>query len=101
LSQAASASSDAISSSIWRSSGCRSDFLENASGLSPEKGHGMPEVTIELLEGRTLEQKRGLVKDMTEAVVRNCGVQPEDVTIIIHDNLKSDKAKAGKLFSDS
>ena len=34
----------------------------------------MPEVTIELLEGRTLEQKRGLVRDMTEAVVRNCAV---------------------------
>jgi 4-oxalocrotonate tautomerase len=65
-----------------------------------KKGQGMPEVTIELLEGRTLEQKRGLVRDMTEAVVRNCGVQPEDVTIIIHDNLKSDKAKAGKLFAD-
>jgi len=61
----------------------------------------VPEVTIELLEGRTLEQKRGLVRDMTEAIVRNCNVQPEDVTIIIHDNLKSDKAKAGKLFSDA
>ena len=38
---------------------------------------------------------------MTEAVVRNTGVKPEDVTVIIHENLKSDKAKAGKLFSDS
>ena len=65
------------------------------------KGRSMPEVTIELLEGRTLDQKRGLVRDMTEAIVRNCGVKPEDVTIIIHDNLKSDKAKAGKLFSDA
>ena len=60
----------------------------------------MPEVTIELLEGRTLDQKRGLVKDMTDAVVRNCGVQHGDVTIIIHENLRSDKAKACKLFSD-
>jgi 4-oxalocrotonate tautomerase len=60
----------------------------------------MPEITIELLEGRTLEQKRGLVSEMTEVVVRNCGVQPEDVTIIIHDNPRSDKAKAGKLFAD-
>jgi 4-oxalocrotonate tautomerase len=60
----------------------------------------MPEITIELLEGRTLEQKRGLVSEMTEVVVRNCGVQPEDVTIIIHDNPRSDKAKAGKLLAD-
>ncbi len=60
----------------------------------------MPLIEVRMFEGRTLEQKRGLVRDMTEAVVRNCGVKPEDVTIIIHDNLKSDKAKAGKLFSD-
>jgi 4-oxalocrotonate tautomerase len=60
----------------------------------------MPEITIEILEGRTLEQKRGLVREMTDVVVRNCGVRPEDVTIIIHDNPRSDKAKAGKLFSD-
>ena len=58
----------------------------------------MPEVTIGLLEGRTLEQKRGLVRDMTEAVVRNCGVRPEDVTIIIHDNLKSDSQSRQALF---
>jgi 4-oxalocrotonate tautomerase len=61
----------------------------------------MPEVTIELLEGRTLEQKRGLVRDMTDAVVRTTGVKAEDVTVIIHENLRSDKAKAGKLFSDA
>jgi 4-oxalocrotonate tautomerase len=60
----------------------------------------MPEVTIEILDGRTLDQKRGLVRDMTDAIVRNTGVQPEDVTIIIHENLKSDKAKAGQLFAD-
>ena len=33
----------------------------------------MPEVVVYILEGRTLEQKRGLVKDITEAVVKNAG----------------------------
>lgn len=60
----------------------------------------MPEVTIELLEGRSLDQKRRLVREITDAVVRNCGVTPGDVTVIIHDNLKSDKGRGGKLFLD-
>ena len=33
----------------------------------------MPEVVVYILEGRTLEQKRGLVKDITDAVVKNAG----------------------------
>ena len=33
----------------------------------------MPEVVVYILEGRTLEQKRGLVKDITAAVVKNGG----------------------------
>ncbi len=37
----------------------------------------MPEVVVYLLEGRTLEQKRGLVKDITAAVVKNAAVPPE------------------------
>ena len=60
----------------------------------------MPEVTIELAEGRSLEQKRGLVRDITEAVVKNCGVDREAVIVIIHENPKTDKAKGGVLFSD-
>ena len=60
----------------------------------------MPEVTIELAEGRSLEQKRGLVRDITEAVVKNCGVDREAVVVIIHENPKTDKAKGGVLFGD-
>ena len=40
---------------------------------------GMPEVIIELAQGRSLDQKRALVKDITDAVVRNCGVSPDAV----------------------
>ena len=31
----------------------------------------MPEVVVYLLEGRTLDAKRSLVKDITDAVVEN------------------------------
>ena len=61
---------------------------------------GMPEVIIELAQGRSLHQKRALVKDITDAVVRNCQVSPDAVTVIIHENPKTDKAKGGVLFSE-
>ena len=31
----------------------------------------MPEVVVYLLEGRSLEQKRGLVKDITQAPIKS------------------------------
>ncbi|MGP0090355.1 MAG: tautomerase family protein [Xanthobacteraceae bacterium] len=60
----------------------------------------MPEILVYLVQGRTLEQKRGLVKDITDAVVRNCAVPKEAVTIQIVEAPKTDKAKGGVLFSE-
>ena len=61
----------------------------------------MPTVVIEALEGRTVEQKRGLVKDITEAVCKNFKVNPDAVTILIHELKRENHGKAGKLTSDS
>ena len=60
----------------------------------------MPEVIVELAQGRTVEQKRALVREITRAVVENCNVEAEAVTVIIHESLLTDKAKGGVLFSD-
>ncbi|MFC2071480.1 4-oxalocrotonate tautomerase family protein [Chloroflexota bacterium] len=60
----------------------------------------MPLVTVKVTEGKTIEQKRGLVKDITEAVVKNFGVKPSAVTIDIVDYSRDNLAKEGKLFSD-
>ena len=60
----------------------------------------MPEVIIELAEGRSVDQKRALVKDITAAVVKHAEVSPDAVTVIIHENPKTDKAKGGVLFSE-
>jgi len=60
----------------------------------------MPEVIIELAEGRTIDQKRRLVREITRVVVETCEVQAEQVTVIIHENPKTDKAKGGVLFAD-
>jgi 4-oxalocrotonate tautomerase len=60
----------------------------------------MPLVTISADEGRTIEQKRGLVKDITEAVCKNFNVKPEAVIIQIVEGKKGNRAKGGKLAID-
>lgn len=60
----------------------------------------MPEVVVYLLEGRTLEQKRGLIKDITAAVVKNAGAQADAVTVSLVETPKTAKGKGGVLFSE-
>jgi 4-oxalocrotonate tautomerase len=60
----------------------------------------MPEIYVYAVEGRTIDQKRSLVKDITEAVVRNFKVTPEAVMVQIMESPKDSKAKGGFLFSD-
>jgi phenylpyruvate tautomerase PptA (4-oxalocrotonate tautomerase family) len=52
----------------------------------------MPEVVVYLLEGRSLDQKRGPVEDITQAVVKNAGTTADQVTVsLVRDsqNFKS------------
>ncbi|ODA41272.1 2-hydroxymuconate tautomerase [Desulfosporosinus sp. BG] len=60
----------------------------------------MPIVHVELLEGRTLTQKRLLVEKVTQAIVEATGAPAERVSIIIRDMPKENYANAGKLASD-
>ena len=60
----------------------------------------MPTVHIHLLEGRTTEQKRALVKSVTAAVVESVNTTPEQVKIILHDMKREDYAVAGQLYID-
>ena len=39
----------------------------------------MPEIYVHAVEGRTLDQKRALVRDITAAVVKNFNVEPDSV----------------------
>ncbi|MDT1958618.1 4-oxalocrotonate tautomerase [Carnobacterium divergens] len=55
----------------------------------------MPFVHIELIEGRSKEQKENLVKEVTEAVVRNTGAAGENVHVILQEMKASDYAKNG------
>lgn len=60
----------------------------------------MPIVQVELLEGRTLAQKRLLVEKVTQAIVESTGAPAERVSIIIREMTKENYANAGKLASD-
>ena len=60
----------------------------------------MPVVTIEMWEGRSVSQKRELVRAMTKAMVDIAGVSPENLHIIIRDVPKTNWARNGVLSSD-
>ena len=60
----------------------------------------MPEIYVHAVKGRTLDQKRALVKDITDAVVKNFEVNPEAVVVQIVEAKKTDKMKGGLLFSE-
>ena len=61
----------------------------------------MPLVTIKIIEGRTVEQKRGMARDVTAAIVKNIGCPPEAVHIDIIDMKKENLAQGGELFADT
>jgi len=60
----------------------------------------MPEVYIHAAKERTLDQKRALVKDVTDAIVKHFDVAPEAVLVRIYADDPESKAKGGVLFSD-
>lgn len=58
----------------------------------------MPEVTVNMAAGRTDEQKKGMMLDITQALVKNLGVDAEAVTVQINEAPLHNKMKGGKTF---
>ena len=59
----------------------------------------MPVVTVEMWEGRTIEQKKQLVEGITSSFVQ-IGTPTEAVQVILKDNPKHNWAIGGKLASE-
>jgi 4-oxalocrotonate tautomerase len=57
-------------------------------------------VTVEMWEGRGLDQKRALVRAITEAMVQHAGAQPDHLHVIIHEISKQNWGRAGRLGCD-
>jgi 4-oxalocrotonate tautomerase len=58
----------------------------------------MPEITINMAAGRTDEQKKGMMVDITVALVKNLGVEPDAVVIQINEAPLQHKMKGGKTY---
>ena len=60
----------------------------------------MPIVRIEMLEGRTQQQKAELVRAVTQALVDIAKTKPEAVTVVFSEFSRENWAQGGKLLSD-
>lgn len=61
----------------------------------------MPFVIVEMWEGRTVDQKRKLVKAITEAMVAHADCKPEHLHVVIHDTPKDSWGRNGVLGIDT
>ncbi len=60
----------------------------------------MPSIIINILEGRTKEQKAQIVKEITDTMVKVMEVKPEIVHIVINESSKENVGRAGILIAD-
>ena len=58
----------------------------------------MPEVQVFMAEGRTDAQKKAMMLDITQALVKNLGVPSDVVTVQIVESKLTDKMKGGQTF---
>ncbi|MDA8440945.1 MAG: 4-oxalocrotonate tautomerase [Peptococcaceae bacterium] len=61
----------------------------------------MPIVQVEMLEGRTVEQKRAMAAKVTAAICETLTCPAEKVSIIIREMKQEDYAKGGTLAIDN
>lgn len=60
----------------------------------------MPIVRVDLFEGRSVEQKRELVRGITEVVARTCGVSADGVHVLINEMTRDNWGRGAVLNSD-
>lgn len=61
----------------------------------------MPILHLEMLPGRTLEQKRAFVREVTRVTVETLACPPESLDVVITEVPRDSWAKAGKLIADA
>lgn len=60
----------------------------------------MPTYHVEMFEGRTPEQKKKLVEEITRVTVETLGASADSVDIIITEVSRGNWATGGKLWSE-
>ncbi|MEP6965894.1 MAG: 4-oxalocrotonate tautomerase [Polaromonas sp.] len=70
------------------------------STVSAHQRKFMPTYHVEMMEGRTIEQKKKLVEAITRVSVEILGGQPDSVDILITDIKRENWATGGRLWSE-
>lgn len=60
----------------------------------------MPVITVQMLSGRTPEQKRSFIQQVTEIAVKTLEVPERAVTIVITDTSAEDWGSGGKTMAE-
>ncbi len=60
----------------------------------------MPFINVKMLEGRTHEQKKALVKAITDAMVETCGAKADGTMVVIEDIPRDHWGRNGQLLSE-
>lgn len=60
----------------------------------------MPVVNVHLLEGRSVDQKRAIAKDITDSICTHLQKDPTSVRVIFSDMKQENFAVAGTLIVD-
>ena len=60
----------------------------------------MPIITIKIAQGRSIDQKRELVKSITNSVVTSLDVKPEWVSVLIEEFDRENCATDGEIHVD-
>jgi 4-oxalocrotonate tautomerase len=60
----------------------------------------VPIVRVDFFEGRTVEQKRELVRGITEVVARTCGVSPDGVHVLLNELSRENWSRGSVLAVD-
>ncbi|QGH37092.1 4-oxalocrotonate tautomerase [Gracilibacillus salitolerans] len=74
-------------------------FVSDTFIFKKERIH-MPYVTVQMLEGRSDEQRKALIEKVTDAVVETTGATREKVVVFVEDIDKRNYGVGGKRLVD-
>ncbi|WP_084104641.1 tautomerase family protein [Demequina sp. NBRC 110056] len=60
----------------------------------------MPNITVQLLKGRDIDQRRAFVQEVTESAVTTLGARAQDVRIVFEEITPDIVANGGVLASE-
>jgi 4-oxalocrotonate tautomerase len=61
----------------------------------------MPEVYIYMADGRTVDQKRAVAREVTDSIAKNLNVPADAVIVQFVEAPRDSKARGGVLFSEA